>query len=230
MQSSVCGMVALVVFGAYCVTGVALGARLVKYAKHRPLGFAAWRADSYSPEGQPLFKVLRRGWMGWGAFVVLLLIGFTAGLICRFIPTKRDPLSGAAQILPQTSRRDDPHRRFREGEQVLVATHEYIRLRSYRLRYDRRIPLIQPLEPALPPSLHHRRLAPQVNFDFLNRVRWDAKLPPQDALHLVQNGLAEHQFMLGEDGVDTLVSRKIFTTRRGRCPRRSGSLAPQPAA
>ncbi len=78
-----CGVAALLTFGVYALLGILLNGRLASYASRaRPLGWAAFKRDSYRPDGQRLFTVLMIGWY-IGSPLVLLAIGFGTGLVCR---------------------------------------------------------------------------------------------------------------------------------------------------
>ena len=78
-----CGVLSLVMFLVYGVTGVRLSARMLKYGKTGPpTGLAVYRRESYTQEGQRLLKLLLRGWVFGLPFAVLLL-GLLGGALCK---------------------------------------------------------------------------------------------------------------------------------------------------
>jgi len=77
-----CGLLVWALFVAYCVVGVRISSRMTREGKHGPpTGLAAFRRDSYTPEGQRLLSEM------W-AFVialpfVVLAILFVSTILCN---------------------------------------------------------------------------------------------------------------------------------------------------
>lgn len=76
----------------YELAGLVLSARLMRYGKDGvPWGMAAFRKESYTPEGQRLLALLDKGW-GWarGQLVVVCLIAVGA-VVCRLAGWRPSP-------------------------------------------------------------------------------------------------------------------------------------------
>ncbi len=83
-MSTWCGVPVLVVFLAYSAAGVWVSSRLLKHLRPEVHGgWALFRAESYMPEGQSLFRMFARYWGWWQPFVIFLGLGVLSGLVCK---------------------------------------------------------------------------------------------------------------------------------------------------
>ncbi len=81
-----CVVPSLVAVAVYELVGLVLSARVVRHGKDGiPWGFAAFRKESYTPEGQRLFALLERGW-GWVTGpLVMFLLAVAGAVVCRLM-------------------------------------------------------------------------------------------------------------------------------------------------
>jgi len=86
MQVPLCGLSALVLWITYIVSGFFFYRR-VRQNRIVPgplTGWAPYRKELYTPEGQRLLAIYLK-WWGWRAPLVLLATGVLAGLVCRLV-------------------------------------------------------------------------------------------------------------------------------------------------
>jgi hypothetical protein len=86
MNAPLCGLPFLVAFGAYGVAGIVLSVRMLRegIGGKTPAGFAMYRPESYTPEGQRLLAVFRK-WYGPRLFFVALGLAVAGGLVCNLV-------------------------------------------------------------------------------------------------------------------------------------------------
>ena len=86
MKISLCGVSFLLAFGAYIVAGVILTIRMLRegIGGRTPVGFAIYRKESYTPEGQRLFTTFSK-WYRVRPLLVALGITLLGVLFCSLI-------------------------------------------------------------------------------------------------------------------------------------------------
>ena len=84
MHIPLCGIPIAVALFSYVVAGVLLSARMLKHGidGRSPVGLAAYRKDSYTPEGQRLLALFLK-WWAFRAPLILLAAGLAGGLLCK---------------------------------------------------------------------------------------------------------------------------------------------------
>lgn len=86
MKISFCGVAFLLAFGAYIVAGVILSIRMLRegIGGRPPVGFAIYRKESYTPEGQRLFTTFSK-WYRVRPLLVALGIAMLGVMFCKLI-------------------------------------------------------------------------------------------------------------------------------------------------
>ena len=87
----ICSLVVLVGFCAYMVVGIRIRNRMAKESLHgRLVGFAPFRPDSYTQDGQRHLRSFVR-W-GIGMPFVILLLAVLGGVVCFVLGERAAPL------------------------------------------------------------------------------------------------------------------------------------------
>ncbi len=86
MRLPLCAYVAMALWFIYLVSGFLFYRRV---RQHRIVpglltGWAPYRKELYTPEGQRLLAIFMKLWQ-WGAPLVLIAIGLFAGLLCKLL-------------------------------------------------------------------------------------------------------------------------------------------------
>jgi len=86
MKVPLCGLPSLVAFGAYGIAGIILSARMLRegVGGKRPVGFAIYRKEAYTPEGQRLLAIFSK-WYGVRLFLVSFGLALAGGLLCNLV-------------------------------------------------------------------------------------------------------------------------------------------------
>ncbi len=84
MNAPLCGLPSVVAFGIYGIAGIVLSVRMLRegIGGKTPVGFAIYRKESYTPEGQRLLALFSK-WYGARTLVVALGLAIVGGLLCR---------------------------------------------------------------------------------------------------------------------------------------------------
>jgi len=74
-------------WGLYVVAGVILSARMLRegVGGRRPWGFAVYRDELYTPEGQRLLGLFRKWYSPSRVVLVLVSVGVAGGLFCNLV-------------------------------------------------------------------------------------------------------------------------------------------------
>jgi hypothetical protein len=76
----------------YELVGFVLSTRMMRHGKDGiPWGFAAFRKESYTPEGQRLLALLRKGWGPVRGSVVVFLLFLGSVVVCRLTGWRPSP-------------------------------------------------------------------------------------------------------------------------------------------
>jgi uncharacterized protein YneF (UPF0154 family) len=80
----ICALITMTAFAAYLIGGIRLSRKRAKYAKdgEPPIGPAAFRNESYTPEGQQVLAKLLRWYGPFGMPLVLIAITVAGALLC----------------------------------------------------------------------------------------------------------------------------------------------------
>lgn len=84
MKIPLCGVLFLIIFGAYVLAGIILSVRMLRegVGGRTPVGFAIYRKESYTPEGQRLFATFSK-WYRVRPFLIALGIAIIGGVFCN---------------------------------------------------------------------------------------------------------------------------------------------------
>jgi hypothetical protein len=80
-------------FAAYVIGGIRLSRKLAKHAKdgEPPIGLAAFRNASYTPQGQQVLATFLRWYGRFGMPLVLIAFGVAGGLLCWILGESARP-------------------------------------------------------------------------------------------------------------------------------------------
>jgi hypothetical protein len=86
MNAPLCALPSLVAFGVYGIAGILLSVRVLRegVGGKTPVGFAIYRKESYTPEGQRLLAIFSK-WYGVRTLFIALGLAIAGGLFCNLV-------------------------------------------------------------------------------------------------------------------------------------------------